>query len=133
MRLLRSYGLIGIFNTVLGFSVIAGLTLAGISPVVSNVCGYAVGLLSSFGLNAAYTFRNEHWRSTIVPFLLSVAICYALNMVVLLATQDVACLHTLIPQILAVAAYNVAFFLLMKFFVFSDRSQGTRAMKELGP
>ncbi|BAT61155.1 GtrA-like protein [Variibacter gotjawalensis] len=122
LKQIRAYGLVGLVNTVIGFCVTATFEMLGLSPVLANACGFAVGLTFSFMLNGKYTFDHAEWRSALTPFLIAFGFCYALNLAVLLATSKLAAIHFLLPQLLAVATYNVSFFLLMKFTVYISRS-----------
>ncbi len=114
------YGLVGIFNTAISFSVIAALTYSGIGPVLSNASGYAVGLLTSFFLNREFTFNTRHPGGALFPFFISFGICYLLNLIVLHATLSLGQFQRLLPQVLGMIAYNISFFILMRLWVFKS-------------
>jgi putative flippase GtrA len=114
-----SYGLIGIINTSVTFLVIAALTLQGAAPMLANAVGFAAGLIVSFVLNRSLTFRSSK-DATIVPFLSAFAVCYGLNLLALNLAAPLAAQHVLLPQLAGVLVYNVAFFVLMRYWVFAD-------------
>jgi putative flippase GtrA len=119
-----SYGLIGIVNTSVTFVVIAALTFQGADPMLANAVGFAAGLIVSFVLNRSLTFRSSK-AGTIRPFLLAFAVSYGLNLVALNLAAPIAAQHVLLPQIAGMLVYNVAFFALMRYWVFAD-GQDTR-------
>jgi putative flippase GtrA len=120
------YGLIGILNTSISFSVIALATYSGINPFLSNGGGYAAGLLSSFFLNKLFTFNARGQEGTLVPFLVSFGICYLANLIVLYAALPLAHIQRLLPHLLGMLAYNVSFFTLMRLWVFKNRLSSER-------
>ena len=52
------YNLVGIINTLIGFSIILGLMYVGISATLSNAIGYVIGAIISYVLNSKYTFES---------------------------------------------------------------------------
>jgi putative flippase GtrA len=114
-----SYGLIGIVNTSVTVLVIAVLMLRGVGPVIANAAGFAAGLIVSFVLNRTLTFRSKK-GGTVRPFLSAFAVCYGLNLLTLNLAGPLASHHALLPQIAGVLVYNVAFFVLMRYWVFAD-------------
>jgi len=117
------YILVGITNTLVGYGVIFGcMYLAGMSPELSNVAGYAVGLMVSYVLNRTYTFRSQGQRRTeIVRFLMAFGVAYSLNFLALLLMIHRLHLHEGFSQIVAGAAYVVSAYLMNKYFVFGNR------------
>lgn len=112
---------VGVFNTLLGYSVIfACMYLANLSAEVSNFLGYAVGLIASYILNRKYTFNSLQRQSREVPRFLTVfAIAYGLNFLLLLLLIYSLGVHEGISQVFAGLAYVLASFLLNKNFVFN--------------
>lgn len=114
------FGLVGVVNTAVGFSVIVCLmTFARWSPVAANIGGYAVGLTVSYFLNRRFTFKTRKTAS--VPFVRYVgvfAICYGLNMAVLLLLIEQTATHPIIAQAVAMVAYSASFFILCRVLVF---------------
>ncbi|TNB49578.1 GtrA family protein [Martelella lutilitoris] len=112
------YGLVGVMNTVITLSVIAGLSYIGFAPVTCNIAGYAFGLLNSFLFNGRFTFDSTYNRRVAYRFLIGFALAYGLNLIVLVALTRQSDLPEMASQLVAMVAYNVGFFLVMKFWVF---------------
>lgn len=53
---LIKYPLVGILNTIIGFGIIFGLMFTGVSPEISNLSGYSIGIVISYILNKIFTF-----------------------------------------------------------------------------
>ncbi len=123
-RQIASYSLVGVMNTLITAITIVVLTLLGVEPVLSNAAGFGLGLLNSFIMNKRYTFQSAA-EGSMLPFLVSFAIAYGLNLVVLVVSSPLASLNVLIPQAAGMLTYNVVFFVLMKLWVFAGASEPT--------
>tara|TARA_B100000614_G_C14431263_1_gene446224 strand:+ start:407 stop:829 length:423 start_codon:yes stop_codon:yes gene_type:complete len=115
---LFKYGLVGVMNTLITFLVIAILSYLGFSPVTSNVIGYACGLANSFFFNGRFTFASTNGRKAVYRFLAGFALAYCINLAVLLALTRQGDLPEMASQAIAMLAYNICFFLIMKFWIF---------------
>jgi len=114
------YNLVGIINTIVGFSIIFALMFFGISPVNSNLTGYTIGSVLSFYLNSRYTFNStENSRSQIILFFMVLFFSYLLNLLVLQLLLDFV--NPYIAQFFSAVVYTLSSFLLMKFFVFKEK------------
>jgi putative flippase GtrA len=120
MKQFFRYLTVGVFNTMLGYCVIfACMYLAKMSPEISNVAGYAVGLVASYVLNRKFTFNSRQNRySEIVRFLAVFVVAYALNFMVLIILIHWISLHEGASQLLAGLGYVIASFIMNKFYVF---------------
>ena len=80
------YSVVGLVNTLLTLAIIWILTKkAGYSEAFSNFVGYLIGLISSFFLNRKWTFDSKgNIFVGAVKFILVFAICYLLQLCVLL-------------------------------------------------
>jgi len=111
------YNLVGIVNTLVGFSIVFGLMLMGLSPSLSNLLGYGVGMVVSFVLNRRYTFKSTHHNpKEIIGFVGVMLLSYGFNF----ATLQLL-LHQTNPylaQLLSAVVYTVSSFLMLKFLVF---------------
>lgn len=115
---LGSYGMVGVINMSLGVSVIGMLTVLGAHPLLCNILGYMAGLTTSFFLNRRFTFAAQRKPDTGRPFLISFIAAYLANVAVLYLSMPLATHAALIPQLLAIATYNIVFFVLMRVWVF---------------
>ena len=113
-----SYNVIGLVNTFLGFSIIYGLMCMGVSPVVSNAIGYAIGATVSYFLNVQYTFKmDKHSPMLAVKFFMVLGFSYLFNFIVLYSLLDV--LNAYIAQLVSALVYTLCAFILLKYFVFT--------------
>ncbi len=116
---LVKYGVVGVVNTAITILVIAVLTYLNFNPYFSNAIGFFVGLLNSFVLNSKYTFKERITRSNGFKFFLAFLISYSLNIAVLHILISVEFSSVLVAQVIAMTSYNMAFFIVMKVWVFT--------------
>lgn len=114
------YGLVGLLNSAIGFAVIAAvLQVAPNRPALANAAGFGVGFAISFVMNRAWTFADKRgWSITLGPYAGLVAICYAVNLLVVLAAARVSALGLYAPQLLGMATYTLLLFCGSHFYVF---------------
>jgi len=81
------FGTVGLGNTLLTLFIIWIMTKrGGFSEVLSNMTGYTIGLISSFIFNKTWTFKSSvGWKKSAIRFLLVFAICYVVQLVVLVS------------------------------------------------
>ncbi|WP_294955249.1 GtrA family protein [Sulfurovum sp.] len=112
-----TYNLVGIVNTLFGFSIIFVLMFAGVGATSSNAVGYALGALLSYILNKKYTFGGvKHSTLLAVKFFSVLFIAYLLNLFTL--QWLLGMMNPYLAQIGAGAVYTLSSFLLAKFMVF---------------
>lgn len=113
-----SYNIVGIVNTLAGFSIIYGLMLLGVSPVKSNAIGYGIGAILSYFLNKKYTFKVETYDTMqVVKFFMVLGVSYLVNLIVLYALLDT--INAYIAQFIAAMLYTLSAFILFKYVVFN--------------
>ncbi|MDR2231943.1 MAG: GtrA family protein [Tannerella sp.] len=88
------FGIVGVVNTLLTLIIIWTMTnWGGCSEVIANFTGYVAGLISSFIFNKLWTFKSTvGWRKSAVRFFLVWAICYVIQLLVLVS------LHRYLPD-----------------------------------
>lgn len=120
MKVFFRFLAVGVFNTLLGYSVIfTCMYFAEMSPEISNVAGYAVGLVASYVLNRKYTFNStQKRRSEILRFLGVFIFAYGANFSILVILIHKMGIHVGVSQVLAGLVYVVASFVMNKYFVF---------------
>ena len=117
----RSYILIGLFNTFLSLSVIFLMISYGYSDIFSNFIGFSFGVISSFFLNAKFTFSSIRISlNKFLRFILSVGFSYLMNLLVLVLCLQTLMLSSFISQLLALSTYVLVNFLLLRWVVFRD-------------
>ncbi len=113
------YNLVGIVNTVLGFSIIFSLMFMGISPILSNLMGYAIGSVVSFFLNSRYTFKLiQTTKVQMLKFFTILLLSYLLNLLMLQWLLEL--INPYLSQFFSAVVYTVSSFLLAKFIIFKD-------------
>lgn len=121
VRVLLRYGFVGIANTALTLVVVFVLLRLNTHPAIANVAGYAVGLTNSYLMNRSFTFGAR--RHPLLPFLISYAISYSANFVVVMVLATITGYRSMLPHLTGMAIYNIIFFLLMKLWVFSENER----------
>ena len=119
---LGTFSLTGLLNTGIGFLVILCGGLLGLSPLIANALGYAVGLIISFTLNSTLTFRGrERNQSTVIRFLVAFAFSYSANVLTVLVVTRLLPLHHLISSLVGLPVYTLVFFTLCETWVYASR------------
>ena len=111
------YNLVGIANTLVGFSIVFSLMFFGLHAVQSNMIGYAIGAVLSFYLNSKYTFKSKLTKELAIKFFGVLAVSYLLNFLVLrwLLSMEV---DPYLAQLFSAVVYTFCSFVFMKVFVF---------------
>lgn len=120
MYQLLKYGLVGVINSIVGYSIIITCQLLlNFSPVLSNLVGYVFGILISFTLNSRFTFQSQR-NSGIVLFryILVFAFSYLCNLVTLVVSIEIYSVPSLLAQIPSLLVFFLVSFLLNKYLVF---------------
>lgn len=98
--------------------------LMGMTPEVSNVTGYGVGLVISYGLHKKYTFKKaQSHRGEFIRFVTVFLIAFAANFLILVILIHKFDAHEGMSQIFAGIVYVAIAYLMSKFYVF--RSAGS--------
>ncbi|KYJ85468.1 GtrA family protein [Sulfurovum riftiae] len=114
-----TYNIVGIVNTLVGFSVIFLLMFVGVGPTLSNAIGYAIGSVLSYYLNKKYTFRSlGDSKTQALKFFMVLGLSYALNFVTL--QWLLGFVNPYIAQFFSALVYTLSSFLLAKYIVFKD-------------
>jgi putative flippase GtrA len=113
------YLLVGIINTIVGYGIIFSLMFIGISPEISNIIGYAIGIMVSYTLNKVYTFQSKaHPKKEFPKFVLSLLTSYGLNFLTLVLCIHILKINPYISQIISGAVYTLSGFVFLKYFAF---------------
>lgn len=116
---LIKYGLVGVVNTIITAVVIyVLLKLLNQSPYLSNIVGYAAGLISSFLLNSRWTFSTAYSWCRFGIFILIFAVCYLLQLGVLYLLLTYTSIDEYIQQLIAMVFYTLINFVLNKLITF---------------
>lgn len=114
------FAMVGVANTFIGYGVILFLHYGlGAAPVASNIGGYAIGALLSYGLNRSFTFSSQRAHGQALPrFCLVAAACFAINLLVLKVCVALLSWPVALAQALAMGSYTASFYLASRFLVF---------------
>lgn len=110
---------VGALNTLFGYSVFAGLVLAGVPPVPALVLTYVVGVIFNFFTTRRFVFSRSA-RASLARFVAAYAVIYLFNQG-LYKAMEAAGAGPLLAQALCLPPVAVFSFLLFKFQVFRDR------------
>lgn len=122
--LFTRYSLVGVINTLVGYSVILACLYLGAGDVSANAAGFAFGLMVSFTLNRRYVFGTQGRLAVgeVIRFLVAFAISYTVNLAVLWAARSALGAGNPLAQIPATVSYSLMMFVLSHRFVFAGRS-----------
>ena len=116
---LSRYAGSGVLNTLVGFVVIFLLMGLGISPTLSNVGGYLVGLILGFFVAKKIVFRSEgHVSTEGVRYFAAFLISFIMNLLVLQMALLALHWNAIFAQLLAAATYTIIMYLLSRWLVF---------------
>ncbi|MCR4941686.1 MAG: GtrA family protein [Campylobacter sp.] len=119
IKQLFSYLGVGVLNTIVGFGVIFTFMFFGFSPELSNLIGYAVGIVFSYVMNKIFTFKTaQKSMKEFIKFVLSMGVAYALNFITLKLMLSIG-LNAYLCQIIAGGVYTITGYLLSKFWAFA--------------
>ncbi len=86
------FSIVGSLGTLLDFSVLTLLKLAGLPTLVANTFSFTVGLLNNFTLNRLWTFEgaeNTNWRKQFLQYALVSLIGLTINNIILITLENV--------------------------------------------
>ena len=113
-----TFNLVGIVNTLFGFSLIFSLMFFGLSATVSNAIGYFFGAILSYFLNKKYTFKStSQSRKEAIKFFTVLFISYIINFLTL--QWLLTFMNPYYAQLISAVIYTLSSFILAKFFVFN--------------
>ena len=118
------YGIVGLGNTVITASVIwIMMKVFGCSDILSNIIGYAFGVLNSFVLNKQWTFNSTTaWLPSLIRFGIVFGVCYLLQLALLIYLNSTLTIDSYYNQLIAMAFYTVINFLMNKFYTFRSKT-----------
>ena len=110
---------IGVVNNLAGFTVFVVLTLVGVGAVPSATASYVTGMFISFFGNQRLTFRHAPGQSSaVVKFLVTNAIGYSINVLVLWVLVSRHGVPQIVGQVVAIGCVAVCTFGMMRLWVF---------------
>jgi len=120
-KLLAKYSLSGVVNTVVGYALIFACMAVGVGPTLSNVIGYAVGLVLSFVQSRYWVFRSAgSVGGDALRFVPAFLVSFGLNLLVLESMLALR-INPYLCQVVAGAVFVGAGFAINHRFVFRHR------------
>ncbi|MFP5391358.1 MAG: GtrA family protein [Gammaproteobacteria bacterium] len=121
---LFKYLVVGAANTLLGYAIIfACMYLLGLGAELSNLIGYALGLVVSYLMHRNFTFEStQARRAEALRFVAVFAVAYLLNLGALMLLIHRLHVHEGVAQVVAGIVYIGGSFLMQKFYVFRQRA-----------
>ena len=117
------YILVGAFNTLTGYVIIASLFYIGFIPELSNFIGYFIVIFISYFLNKKYIFRSKDSHKKNFPrFISSMLIAYLLNLLTFEILYRILSVNIYLSQVYAIIVYTLIGFFLSKIWVFKGRN-----------
>lgn len=112
---------VGALVSAFGYGVIFVLMYGfGVSPVASNVAGYALGLGVSYFMHRTFTFRSERSHGGgLILFMVSFAVSYSMNLLALILFLHLG-VEQGVSQILAGVIYVATSYILNRTIVFPN-------------
>jgi len=118
------YNLVGIINTLFGFTLIFLLMALGMDAKLSNLLGYMMGAILSYLLNSRYTFQTTPSLKDALKFFTILAVSYIINFLTLLTLLGQE-MNPYIAQLVSGVVYTLSSFLLARRFVFGESHEKT--------
>ncbi|WP_455274714.1 GtrA family protein [Rhizobium herbae] len=114
------FAAVGLLNTALGYTIILAALAIGCGDIVSNILGYAGGLMLGFVLNSRWTFSDAARlrKGTLLRYGLSFAIAYGANLAVVFTALSIGLTNNPWVHLAGICVYSVLFYLASSRFVF---------------
>jgi putative flippase GtrA len=113
--------IVGGANTAIGLAVIFALVWCGVNDILANLAGYAAGFTIGYIMNAKWTFKRQSSKVGAVKYFVLMAVCYFLNLTVMLVLRDFANVDKYLAQVSGMVAYSLAGFLGSWTIVFAEK------------
>jgi putative flippase GtrA len=119
VRLLR-FAVVGLLNTALGYTIILAGLMLGYGDILSNILGYAGGLVLGFVLNRRWTFSDAiHLRKgAALRYIASFAVAYGANLTVVLTALSFGLSTNPWVHLAGIGIYSALLYLATSRFVF---------------
>lgn len=118
---LIKYLLVGVINTIFGFSIVFLLMFFGVMPEVANFLGYFCGFILSYFLNKHFTFKSQNsHRRDFWRFFIAMAGAYLINFIALIIAHRICGVDKYIAQVIAGVCYTISGYVFSRFFAFKS-------------
>lgn len=115
------YALVGLSNVTIDFVIYAALVWLGLWYPAAKVASFVVATVNGYTLNRLWTFRAGAHRGEVLTKYVTVQIsCLGVNLTLLVALVEIAGLHQVIAQAVALPAVALASFTAQRLWTFGD-------------
>jgi putative flippase GtrA len=115
-----SFAVVGILNTAIGLSSIYLFRMVTGDEVLANISGYSLGVVISYCLNGKFTFSSKiKSLKNFLKFLFAFLLAWSANIIIVLFFISQKYSPEL-SHILGIPAYTIVFYLLSRFYVFTN-------------
>lgn len=123
------YAAVGVGSNLTLYIAYIGLTSAGVGPKLAMTLVYALGVIASFALNKAWTFRHSgRIAASLGRYLLAYGAGYLLNLALLALFVDHLGLPHAVVQAAAILGIAALLFVLQRLWVFRSDAAATDAV-----
>lgn len=121
LRQFIKYSIVGVSNAIIGFGTMFLLyNFFNVNYILSNTCGYILGLINSFIWNKRWTFRSgKHYSKEILQFFVVFVISYISNLIFLVIFVEIFHINQNIAFILSSTIYVLVGFTANRLWTFS--------------
>jgi len=113
---------VGVFNTVLNYTVFYLLFIVGVDYRISGVSGFLSGGVLGFFLNRRWTFgSSSRETSTVIKYVLVQAFSLLGHSVAQILVVEMFFVHELISQVIGIMVSMSINFTLLKLYVFANK------------
>jgi putative flippase GtrA len=115
------FALVGAVATVTTYVVlIFGVEALGVSATAASIAGYTLGIFVNYLLNYRYTFNTNKQHAVVFPKFLAVMLVGMIaNAAIMIACHELAGLHYLVAQLIAIAIVLLWSFTANRLWTFS--------------
>lgn len=119
--------IVGLLNTFVGLGCIyAAMYFLDFDIKTANMLGYLVGLIVSFTLNKAWTFKNQdHIISSLIRYLIVIAIAYVVQLQTVVLSVEYLKINPYLAQSFGIFPYALIGYLGCKFFAFPNKKESS--------
>ena len=125
------FGIVGVSNTLIYFSVYYSLVFFGIHYILANFAGFVIGVTNSFYWNRKYVFKqtSEKKRIQFIKVFFAYGFTLALSTSLLYLMVDIIGISEFIAPIINICFTTPINFMLNKFWAFRDPKARQSSLK----
>lgn len=131
---LFKYGIVGVSNTLISLvAIYIAQEIIQLSPTISNIIGYIVGLINSFVWNSKWTFKSKMSIRTLTLFTLCFLFCFLVQLKLMLLLNEwhdwelqlrpYTSKFEFINQVIAMGVYTILNFVMNKYITYAKSNK----------